>query len=317
MLDKVRTLTERITCKKLDMEVNKLYTDINSALNAACPKFKIINKTKKTEWYTDKIALLHGKVKRQYKIAIETGVREEWKKYDRLRRKFRRRCRRSKTITWRKFVNDTTGEAKMAVLGCIALHRDKRNLNVLYQSNGNIMTPGLETIDRLAEVHFTQSEPFDRHPAYNLDRAAPTTEVLEKFPFIDEKSVRRSVRKFKPNKAPGPDQLKPIVFRYFPPKLLTFFVFRYKACLHLHYTPRKWQEAIVVFIPKIGKKDYREAKSHRPIVLSNFVLKGLERIVTWRVDDHLNYYPIHPMQHGFQIGKGTEAALSSTCCDRR
>ena len=70
---------------------------------------------------------------------------------------------------------------------------------------------------------------------------------------------------------------------------------------------------MVVFIPKAGKKDFREGKAHRPIVLSNFLLKGLERLVTCRVDEHLLIHPIHPMQHGFQIGKGTEAALSSTC----
>ena len=31
------------------------------------------------------------------------------------------------------------------------------------------------------------------------------------------------------------------------------------------------------------------------------------------MDSHLRYYPIHPLLHGFQVGKGTEAALSNTC----
>ena len=312
-LDKTRIMPQRMTCKKLDREVDKLYTEIEYALDLACPKFLSTRKGKRADWYTDKIASLHFKVKKQYKKALDTEIEDEWDKYEVLRKKFRRRCRRSKTIAWRKFVNETPGEHKMAQLSRIALHKDRRNLNVLYRADGSITTPGGETIDRLAEVHFPQALPFHSFPSYSSDRAEETAVILDKYPFVTDKLVRQSLRKFKPHKAPGPDKLKPIVFRYFPQTLLTFLTFIYKCCLHLHYTPRKWQEATVVFIPKAGKKDNRECKAHRPIVLSNFMLKGLERLITWRMDDHLRYYPIHPLQHGFQIGKGTEAALSNTC----
>ena len=312
-LDKQRQLPDRMTCKKLDKEIDKLYKDIDAALDDACPKYLAEIKPKKTEWYTDKIRLLHFKVRKQYKKAIEINNDDEWNKLTRMKRKFRRRCRRAKTITWRKFVDDTDSETRMAQLSRIALHRDRRSLNVLYRNDGQVTSPGEETIDRLAEVHFPQAIPFDQFPGHTVDRAERTEVIMEKFPYVNTQSVRRSLRKFKPKKAPGPDQLKPVVFRYFPVTILNFFVFLYKCCLHLHYTPRKWQEALVVFIPKPGKKDYREGKSHRPIVLSNFSLKGLERLITWEMDKKLVLFPIHPLQHGFQIGKGTEAALSNTC----
>ena len=313
ILDKNRTLPERMTCKKLDREVNKLYSDIEYALDVACPKFKATTKGKKSEWYTDKIAALHLKVKKQYKRALEVDSEYEWEKYNILRKKFRRRCRRSKTILWRKFVDDTPGEHKMAQLSRIALHRDRRNLNVLYKADGSVTEPGSSTINRLAEVHFPQATPFERFPSHVSDRAESTVNIMAKYPYVSDKLVRRSLRKFKPQKAPGPDKLKPIIFRYFPLAVITFITFLYKSCLHLRYTPRKWQEAMVVFIPKAGKKDPREGKAYRPIVLSNFMLKGLERLITWRMDERLIEYPIHPLQHGFQIGKGTEAALSNTC----
>ena len=147
-LDKVRTVPDRMTAKKLDKVVDKLYVDINDALDSACPKFLLKNKIKKTEWYTPKIAALHIKVKKQYKRAFETGVQDEIDKYDTLRKKFRRRCRRAKTILWRKFVSDTPGMNKMAELSRIALHKDRRSLNVLYKSNGEITEPGEDTIVR-------------------------------------------------------------------------------------------------------------------------------------------------------------------------
>ncbi len=45
--------------------------------------------------------------------------------------------------------------------------------------------------------------------------------------------------------------------------------------------PSWWKKMRVVFLPKAGKEDCAAAKSYRPITLSNFVLKGLERIIQW------------------------------------
>ena len=313
-LDKDRTLPDRMTCKKLDKEVDNLYKDINAALDLACPKYKVKRKGKDTDWYTDKIKSLHFRVKKQFRKFSVVQTEEEKTKYDQLRKKFRRRCRRAKALSWRKFVNETPNEHKMATLSRIALHKDKNLLNVLYKSDGSITAPGHETIDRLAEIHFPQATPFERFPGYSLDRAEQSSVIAEKYDeFLTAPIVRKSLLKFKPYKAPGPDAIKPIAFRYLPMKIFHFIMLIYKCCIHLRYTPKKWQEATVVFIPKAGKKDYREGKASRPIVLSNFFLKGLERVVTWRMDDRLKYYPIHPLQHGFQIGKGTEAALSNTC----
>ena len=66
----------------------------------------------------------------------------------------------------------------------------------------------------------------------------------------------------------------------------------------------------MVFIPKPGKDTYLSAKSYRPICLSDYFLKGLERLIVWRVEACLIDFPIHSRQHGFQKGKGTETAMS-------
>ena len=117
---------------------------------------------------------------------------------------------------------------------------------------------------------------------------------------------------FKPYKAPGPDGFKPIIFKHLPESIFVRISFIYKASLHFHYTPRIWRETWVVFIPKPGKASYRQAASFRPICLSNYLIKGLERLICWRMEHHLHYYPIHPKQHGFQKGKSTETAFSNS-----
>ena len=76
------------------------------------------------------------------------------------------------------------------------------------------------------------------------------------------------------------------------------------------YTPKKWRTAKVVFIPKLGKEDYSEPRSFRPITLSLFLLKGLERIVRWHLEELGIGGAISPFQHAFRKGKSTDTALS-------
>ena len=66
----------------------------------------------------------------------------------------------------------------------------------------------------------------------------------------------------------------------------------------------------VAFIPKPGTMDYTVAKAYRPISLTSFLLKGLEKLVDrYLRSGPLASIPIHPRQHAFQAGKCMESAL--------
>ena len=82
--------------------------------------------------------------------------------------------------------------------------------------------------------------------------------------------------------------------------------------IKLHFTPTIWKDAKVIFIPKPGKTYYSTPKSFRPISLSNYLLKVLEKLLIWHTDEILLKDPIHHRQHGFQAGKCTETAISHT-----
>ena len=66
----------------------------------------------------------------------------------------------------------------------------------------------------------------------------------------------------------------------------------------------------MIFIPKVGKKDYALAKAYRPITLSNFLLKGLERLVQWYILEKNVTRPLKH-QHAYTRGLSTETALSN------
>ena len=77
-----------------------------------------------------------------------------------------------------------------------------------------------------------------------------------------------TVFSFKPFKSAGPDGivlpwLKSILYH----------------CLKLNYISYKWRQVKVVFMPKAGKKTSHSSPKHfRPISLSSFLLKTLERL---------------------------------------
>ncbi len=74
--------------------------------------------------------------------------------------------------------------------------------------------------------------------------------------------------------------------------------------------PKKWGQMKVVFIPKLGKDDYSVPKAYRPITLSNFLLKVMERVINWFLSERVISFPL-PNQHAYTKGLGTETALSS------
>jgi hypothetical protein len=66
----------------------------------------------------------------------------------------------------------------------------------------------------------------------------------------------------------------------------------------------------VTFIPKPGKLDYTEAKAYRPISLSSFLLKTMEKLVDTHIKGGaLRIHPLHRNQRAYQTGKSTDTAL--------
>ncbi|GJQ68238.1 hypothetical protein Trydic_g19333, partial [Trypoxylus dichotomus] len=83
-----------------------------------------------------------------------------------------------------------------------------------------------------------------------------------------------------------------------------------RATLAVGHLPSSWREARVVFIPKQGKTSYTEAKSYRPISLTSFLLKTLEKIIDKHLrDSALGRLPLHENQYAYQSGKSCEQAI--------
>ena len=106
----------------------------------------------------------------------------------------------------------------------------------------------------------------------NLQQDQP--QLIDSIPWIDEREVVRSLSIFDNYKSPGPDGLKPIVLKHLPPVAIGVLTGLYTAMIRLHYTPQRWQQVHVIFLPKDGKDSYEEKRSFRPISLMLFFVKA-------------------------------------------
>ena len=112
-------------------------------------------------------------------------------------------------------------------------------------------------------------------------------------------------------KAGVPDGIKLIILQNLPDSFVTKLSTLYDASITSGYTPKSWRSSKVIYIPKIGKPDYEVAKAFRPITLTSYLFKGLEKLVYWNIEDNeLKDKPYNDRQHAFCTGRSTESALS-------
>jgi hypothetical protein len=78
---------------------------------------------------------------------------------------------------------------------------------------------------------------------------------------------------------PGPEGFRPIVLCNLPTPARTALLKIYSAIIELQYTPQRWRNAEVIFLPKPGKDGYTNSRAFRPISLMLFLFKTLERLV--------------------------------------
>ncbi|XP_008201458.2 probable RNA-directed DNA polymerase from transposon BS [Tribolium castaneum] len=138
-------------------------------------------------------------------------------------------------------------------------------------------------------------DPDPDFPPDNPDLTAPTTD--------DE--IKALIIRLKNSKAPGPDQIKPILLKHLPDTAITSITTIYNSCFNSGHFPTPWKEATTIMIPK-PNKDPNNPLSYRPISLLNILGKIFETILASRLRHTLeenNLLP--PEQFGFRPHRST------------
>jgi hypothetical protein len=113
--------------------------------------------------------------------------------------------------------------------------------------------------------------------------SAPLQPLLD-FPWINDKLIVQAIHSFKHDKAAGPDDFKPILLHNLPPIIISHLKSLYTARITLRFTPSLWKKSKTIFIPKNGRPNYQEPRSFRPISLTSFFFKTLEKLMLWEAE---------------------------------
>ncbi len=172
-------------------------------------------------------------------------------------------------------------------------------------SNWEYCTTPEASINLLMDTHFPGSighmiKPRVAHMLTEIEN--PEVE------FISPTKVRKAIWSFGDLKAAGPDELKPIVLKHLGEKVVNKLIELIRASSLLGYVPLRWRESKAVFIPKPGKSDYSQVRSFQPISLSSFIMKALERVWAWRLEESARPYSLQSFHNEGGESKGLERA---------
>jgi len=289
----------------LDKEASKFEEDITTALNQAFPEQKLDNCVRPFHWWSKELQRLRREVHQlsnQYRQLRLDSARD---RLNEARRRYSRAIRRAKRKHWKRFTSEVSDVKKASLINKIINAGSNKTLGLLTK-NGVICTP-TETINLLLDVHFPGSWSAKIWPHEGNLPEVPLVEST--FTAAD---TMMAINSFGDRKSPGCDKIHPIVLKHLGEKAIKRLTNLFNASLQLGYVPVNWRRARVIYIPKPGKDSYESPRSFRPITLSSFMVKTMERVIQTVVEQTvLPENPLNMNQHAFRKGRSTETALSN------
>ena len=286
----------------LDSTVEQLSNVLAEATEKSCKRTFRMGKAKPT-WWNAEIAEKRKECRKLFNEAKRSG---SWITYKSSLNSFKNLIRKAKRLSWRKFCSSVENSSETSRLRKI-LSSSPTIPSYIQKADGTWTTSSLDTLEELMETHFPGCQ--ELFPQPGEDR----TDVLQDISHIPitEHRLRWAVKTFHPFKSPGPNGIIPADLQENIDILLPWLLIIFKACLRLSHVPKMWTAYKVVFIPKGGKASHTKAKDFRPISLSSFLLKTLERIIDAHIRSSLGSDTLSTAQHAYMKGKSTDTALHS------
>lgn len=295
------------TPSDLDDAVETTTSYIMEAFEEACP-LRSVRITRGTPWWNSDLAKLRKQCRRSWNRRHSAGSES----FRLARKAYKKALRLAERTGWKNLCTNVSSLSEANRLNKILAKSKDFQVNELRLPNGDYTSSDEEVLECLFNTHFpgcvditSSDEPDVFSCSYESLAAAKRIVTYE--------SIQWALNAFAPYKSPGADGIYPILlqrgFEHFKLALKNIFV----SSLATGYEPKSWRDVTVKFIPKGGRASYEEVKSFRPISLTSFLLKCLERIVDHHIRDvYLAAMPLHENQHAYQSGKSTVTLLVSS-----
>ena len=290
----------------IETECHLLHSSIDSALDESCPKI-ILKPSYNLPWWDHTLDSSRRNAHRLHNHYKKRPTEQNKRLFNLARRSHQRQCRKVRRESWKNFVSGSNTQKSAALLSKIVQKRiNSTSIGHLKLADGSTTTTTRATLEALVDEHFPGNSAQDNSPPSTTN---PIT--LNEISWITDKLITQAIHSFKKDKAAGPDNFKPILLQNLPPPIISRLNTLYTACITLGYTPSLWKTSKTIFIPKTGKASYQDPRSFRPISLTSFFFKTLEKLMLWEAEKTcLLASPMHPNQHAFRKNHSCDIALS-------
>ena len=288
--------------EELEKYVMGLKDNILLALDHACPSSRP-PPPKMNRWWNKELEELRRKVRALEKRRKYHPLAKE--AYVDARRVYSRAISKAKKDSWRDFCSkaDTTRDVARLVR-CL---EPKPPMRMALFAEGDETLSPCDSLKLLLSTHFPDSTAVGGEPPLLPAMEQDGTGVVQ---WINSFRVAAALKSFGDYKTAGPDGIQPIVLKNLTAAYIDHLVIAFQYSLAMGIIPTLWRLMRVIFIPKAGKGHYADPKAYRPITLSNFILKTLERCIQWFILEHCITRPLVG-QHAYTRGLSTDTALST------
>jgi hypothetical protein len=151
--------------------------------------------------------------------------------------------------------------------------------------NGQHTQSGKETLKELFRVHFPDSKLIDDSDGQDQQNLGVCERIMNRGDWdlakhvSNQSKIRWALSTFKPFKSAETNEIVPALLQQGAEHLVPHLCCIFRACMAYGFIPVAWRQVKVTFILKPRKLDYAEAKACRPISLSSFLLKTMEKLV--------------------------------------
>ncbi len=295
-LDSQETPEVNFGIKGIETSTKWLHDQIWSYLRRECPKLLV--KERRNNWWNHECETQRRIVRRLLrKKDKSTSDLVELKLANKL---YKKAIYKAKEHGWGKFVDGLESTRDVGRLAKALRNPLKREIGALCQEGPD------KTLNKLMETHFPDCRPT-RLPPGGLGFQKVKL-LAEQNCVCTEAEVRKALNSFGDRKAIGADGIPPKALKELPDKYYSYIANLYNRCIEVGYTPIVWREMKVIYIPKPGKPDYSIPKAYRPITLSSYLLKGMEKVIKDKILPIIE--PKMTNQFAFLKGKSTDTALS-------
>ncbi len=289
----------------VNMITDSIVENINEIIDTIAPRHSLKVSTTDS-WWTESLTLKRKILRNLYSKRLRHPKVLE--KYKVLKRELKQEITKARSSSWQNFCSKADSAKEISKVVRILENPPRRMMSLLTEE-GKVLTPRT-SVRHLLHVHFPDGSFLEQGSSPHEQDTAEDTDFTGVCQFITIDKIQAAFASFGDYKSAGPDGLPPIVWKNVTDNVLRAVQVLYQLSLAEGKIPDSWRKMNVVFIPKVGKADYATAKAYRPITLSNFLLKGLERLVQWYM---LNCVITRPLerQHAYTKGRSCDTALST------